>query len=61
MIVRTDGLVLRTHKMTESSLVVVVYTKAWGKVKLEVWTHKISGLVEADFIFSAKADACLSG
>ena len=34
MIVRTDGLVLRTHKMTESSLVVVVYTRAWGKVKL---------------------------
>jgi DNA repair protein RecO (recombination protein O) len=34
MIVRTDGLVLRTHKMTESSLVAVVYTKAWGKVRL---------------------------
>ena len=34
MIVRTDGLVLRTHKMTETSLVVVVYTKSWGKVRL---------------------------
>ena len=34
MIVRTDGLVLRTHKMTETSLVVVVYTRTWGKVRL---------------------------
>ena len=29
---------------------------AWGKVKLEVWTHKIKGLHESDFIFAAKAD-----
>ncbi|HAA75842.1 TPA: DNA repair protein RecO [Candidatus Latescibacteria bacterium] len=34
MIVRTDGLVLRTHKMTETSLVVVVFTRSWGKVRL---------------------------
>ena len=34
MIVRTEGLVLRTHKMGETSLVVVVFTKAWGKVRL---------------------------
>jgi 4a-hydroxytetrahydrobiopterin dehydratase len=30
---------------------------AWGKVRLTVWTHKIDGLHEADFIFAAKADA----
>lgn len=30
---------------------------AWGKVKLVLWTHKIGGLAEADFIFAAKADA----
>ena len=30
---------------------------AWGQTTLEVWTHKISGLVEADFIWAAKADA----
>jgi len=29
---------------------------AWSKVVLEVWTHKIDGLVEKDFIFAAKAD-----
>ena len=33
---------------------------AWGKVKVIVWTHKIGGLAEADFIFAAKVDA-LSG
>ena len=30
---------------------------AWGKAVLEVWTHKIDGLAESDFIFAAKADA----
>jgi len=29
---------------------------AWGKVILTVWTHKIDGLTESDFIFAAKAD-----
>jgi 4a-hydroxytetrahydrobiopterin dehydratase len=29
---------------------------AWGKCKVEIWTHKISGLTESDFFFAAKAD-----
>lgn len=29
---------------------------AWGKVRIEVWTYKINGLTESDFIFAAKAD-----
>lgn len=29
---------------------------AWGKVKLLLWTHKIDGLTESDFIFAAKID-----
>jgi 4a-hydroxytetrahydrobiopterin dehydratase len=32
---------------------------AWGRVKLTVWTHKIGGLSEADFVFAAKADRIL--
>ena len=28
----------------------------WGKVRIEVWTHKIDGLTESDFIFAAKAE-----
>jgi 4a-hydroxytetrahydrobiopterin dehydratase len=29
---------------------------AWGKVKVTIWTHKIDGLTESDFVFAAKAD-----
>ncbi|HVS01445.1 MAG TPA: 4a-hydroxytetrahydrobiopterin dehydratase [Thermoanaerobaculia bacterium] len=29
---------------------------SWGRVRLEVWTHKIDGLTESDFVFAAKAD-----
>ncbi len=32
---------------------------AWGKVKLTIWTHKIDGLTESDFIFAAKSDTLL--
>ena len=27
---------------------------AWGKCAVEIWTHKIDGLAEADFILAAK-------
>jgi 4a-hydroxytetrahydrobiopterin dehydratase len=30
---------------------------AWGKVRLQIWTHSINGLTESDFILAAKADA----
>lgn len=30
---------------------------AWGKVRIEMWTHKIDGLSESDFILAAKCDA----
>ena len=33
----------------------------WGKVKLEIWTHKIDGLTESDFVWAAKADQLLEG
>lgn len=29
---------------------------AWGKVRLSIWTHKIKGLTESDFILAAKCD-----
>jgi 4a-hydroxytetrahydrobiopterin dehydratase len=29
----------------------------YGKVKIELWTHKINGLHENDFILAAKIDA----
>ena len=30
---------------------------AWGKVRITIWTHKIDGLTESDFILAAKAEA----
>src|ERR1035441_8119610 len=32
----------------------------WGKVKLTIWTHKIDGLTESDFVMAAKADKLLA-
>ena len=29
---------------------------AWGKVKITIWTHKINGLTESDFVLAAKID-----
>jgi 4a-hydroxytetrahydrobiopterin dehydratase len=29
---------------------------AWGKVEVKIWTHKINGLTESDFILAAKVD-----
>lgn len=31
----------------------------WGKVEVKIWTHKIGGLSESDFIFAAKTDEAL--
>jgi len=33
---------------------------AWGKAEVTLWTHKIDGLTESDFIMAAKIDR-LSG
>lgn len=30
---------------------------AWGKVGVEIWTHKIKGLHQNDFVLAAKIDA----
>ena len=32
----------------------------WGLVKVTIWTHKIDGLTESDFVFAAKADQLVS-
>jgi 4a-hydroxytetrahydrobiopterin dehydratase len=29
---------------------------AWGKIEIKMWTHKVSGLTESDFILAAKID-----
>jgi 4a-hydroxytetrahydrobiopterin dehydratase len=34
---------------------------AWGKVGITLWTHKIDGLSESDFIMAAKVDRLYGG
>jgi 4a-hydroxytetrahydrobiopterin dehydratase len=34
---------------------------AWGKCGVEIWTHKIDGLTESDFVLAAKVDRAFSG
>ncbi len=31
----------------------------WGKARIEIFTHKIGGLAEADFVLAAKCDRLL--
>ena len=31
----------------------------WGRVAIKIWTHKIDGLTESDFVLAAKADRAL--
>jgi 4a-hydroxytetrahydrobiopterin dehydratase len=33
---------------------------AWGKVKVTIWTHKIDGLTESDFVLAAKIESAKS-
>ena len=33
---------------------------AWGKAEITLWTHKIDGLTESDFIMAAKIDRLIS-
>ncbi|OHC07517.1 MAG: 4a-hydroxytetrahydrobiopterin dehydratase [Planctomycetes bacterium RIFOXYD2_FULL_41_16] len=33
-----------------------IITLAWGKAEITIYTHKINGLTESDFILAAKID-----
>ncbi len=34
---------------------------AWGRVRVQIWTHRIDGLTESDFVFAARCDRLLPG
>jgi 4a-hydroxytetrahydrobiopterin dehydratase len=34
---------------------------SYGRVVVEIWTHKINGLTESDFVFAAKCDLARAG
>lgn len=33
------------------------FSLGWGRVEAKIWTHKIDGLTESDFVLAAKFDA----
>lgn len=33
---------------------------SWGKVVVQLWTHKVKGLTESDFVLAAKIDHLIS-
>lgn len=33
---------------------------SWGRATVSIWTHKIKGLTESDFVFAAKCDRASS-
>ena len=51
--------VLRVGEMAEEQAHHPDIYLSWGKVQITIWTHKIDGLTESDFIFAAKCDALL--
>lgn len=36
-----------------------IITLTWGKTEIKIYTHKINGLTESDFILAAKIDALI--
>ena len=36
-------------------------TLSWGRVNIKIYTHKVDGLTESDFILAAKCDAAHIG
>jgi len=36
-------------------------TLTWGKVTVRIWTHKIDGLTESDFVLAAKVGRAFTG
>lgn len=34
---------------------------SWGKVSVDIWTHKVNGLTESDFVFAARCDELARG
>lgn len=53
--------VLRVGEMAEEQAHHPDIYLSWGKVQITIWTHKIDGLTESDFIFAAKCDALPRG
>ncbi len=47
---------LRVGEMAEEQFHHPDIHLAWGRVGVVIWTHKIDGLTESDFVFAAKVE-----
>ncbi len=47
---------LRVGEMAEEQFHHPDIHLAWGRVDVVIWTHKIDGLTESDFVFAAKVE-----
>ena len=50
------GFVNRIGRLTEEQGHHPDICFGWGKVEVTIWTHKIDGLTESDFVLGAKID-----
>ncbi len=53
----TQSFVNRTGDLAEEQWHHPDICFGWGRAEITIWTHKIDGLTESDFILAAKIDA----
>jgi len=53
----TQAFVVRVGELAEAQWHHPDICFGWGRAEITIWTHKIDGLTESDFILAAKIDA----
>lgn len=53
------AIAIKVGKMADEQWHHPEFIIGFGHLSIEVWTHKINGLVESDFIFASKVDEIL--
>ena len=54
---QTQDFVVRVGQLAEEQWHHPDICFGWGRAEITIWTHKIDGLTESDFILAAKIDA----
>jgi len=54
---QTEAFVVRVGELAEEQWRHPDICFGWGRAEITIWTHKIDGLTESDFILAAKIDA----
>ena len=53
----TQAFINRVGELAEKQWHHPDFCYGWGRAEITIWTHKIDGLTESDFILAAKIDA----